>query len=86
MLILRSAILCRSALGALESLILVVFEGGLNCYETFDHPELWADMEENSKIVARMPDWLKGSPVNERILEKPTKETVSVLTPSGFQD
>lgn len=30
------------------------------------HESFWAHMEKNSEIVARMPAWMKGSPVNYR--------------------
>lgn len=33
------------------------------------HPEFWKRMEENSKLVKRMPQWMKGSPVNRRMSE-----------------
>ena len=30
------------------------------------HPEFWAFMERNSEYVRQMPDWVKGSRLNER--------------------
>lgn len=30
------------------------------------HESFWARMEKNSQIVAQMPQWMKGSPVNYR--------------------
>ena len=30
----------------------------------FQHADFWARMERNSEIVASMPVWMKGSPVN----------------------
>ena len=33
---------------------------------TLIHQKFWARMEENSKLVERMPAWVKGSPINLR--------------------
>ncbi len=30
------------------------------------HPEFWAFMERNSEYVRQMPEWVKGSRLNER--------------------
>lgn len=32
-------------------------------------------MEKNSHVVRRMPDWMKGSPVNKRMHEATTEKT-----------
>ena len=31
------------------------------------YQEFWSRMEKNSRLVQRMPVWMKGSPVNRRI-------------------
>jgi len=30
------------------------------------YQKFWSLMEENSRVVQRMPSWMKGSPVNKR--------------------
>ena len=30
------------------------------------YQKFWSLMEENSRVVQRMPSWMKGSPVNRR--------------------
>jgi len=31
-----------------------------------ENQEFWSRMEKNSLFVQRMPDWMKGSPINKR--------------------
>lgn len=32
----------------------------------FKDPGFWERMQENARIVEKMPTWMKGSPVNRR--------------------
>lgn len=34
--------------------------------QKLNHPDFWKRMEINSRVVAKMPQWVKGSPVNHR--------------------
>jgi hypothetical protein len=36
------------------------------------HKQFWNRMERNSTVVARMPTWMKGSPINQRV-QTPSK-------------
>ena len=40
------------------------------------HKEFLDSMKKNSRVVQRMPGWMKGSPVNKRMYEV-TSETTS---------
>ena len=33
---------------------------------TLKHPEFWKRLEESARRAERIPDWIKGSPINLR--------------------
>ena len=47
---------------------------------TLAHPKFWDFMKENSKAVAQMPVWMKGSPVNQRTPSPEPEQKICTTT------